>query len=295
MEGETSRTYMFGNDSNLLSILVPLLNQRGIDPSILYAMNGGMNGNNFIWILFLLMFGWGGYGGFGGGFGGFGGQGTGFLSNQLNNDAGRELLLQAIQGNGNALGQLATTLNCDINSVQTAINSVQAAIQNVGSQVGTTGLQVVNAIQAGDAALASQFAQCCCENKLLVTEQGYQAQLRTLEQTNQLGRQADSNTRSITDAISAQTVMISDGFCKIRERELQSKVDSLLADNAVLRSTISENRQTERFLGAINILDHKITELAAKQPQTVPVQWPNLTAVNNTPQGYYGNSGSIWS
>ena len=98
--------------------------------------------------------------------------------------------------------------------------------------------------------------------------------------------------------LAASKLAMNDGFCAIKERELQNKIDSLLADNAVLRSTISENRQTERFLSAFNTLDTKITELAAKQPQTVPVQWPNLTAVNNTPfmGGYYGYGyqGNIW-
>jgi len=158
--------------------------------------------------------------------------------------------------------------------------------------------QIINSIQSGNTALMSKLAECCCENRLLTTQQGYESRIATIEQTNQLGSQADRNTKSVTDAIAAQTVAMNDGFCAIKERELQSKIDSLLADNAVLRSTISENRQTERFLTAFNSLDTKITELAARQPQTVPVVWPNLTAVNNTPLGGgyygYGYQGNIW-
>ena len=297
MEGESSKTYMFGSDKSLISLLIPLLTQRGIDPSILYSMHGGLNGGNFLWILFLLFFcGWGGNGFFGNN--NFGNGGAGFLSNQINNDTGRELLLQALQSNGANLGQLATVLNGNFNAVQGALNNMLSVLQNVGSQVGMSGLQTANAIQAGNAALASQLSQCCCENRLLTTQQGYEAQIRTLEQTNQLGSQADRNTNSVISAINAQTVAMNDGFCAIKEREYQSKIDSLLADNAVLRSTLSENRQTERFLSAFSTLDNKITELAAKQPQTVPVTWPNLTAVNNTPfgGGYYGYGyqGNIW-
>jgi hypothetical protein len=76
--------------------------------------NGGFGNGNWIWVLFLWMM-WGGYGN---GFGGFGGNnGTGFLANQLNNDAGRDLLLQAINGRADALGQLANILNTSVSNV----------------------------------------------------------------------------------------------------------------------------------------------------------------------------------
>jgi len=85
-------------------------NRSSIDPALMVALsqNGGFgNGMNWIWPMFMwMMFPWlfgGGYGGFGGF--GMGGNlmGTGFLSNQLNNDAGRDLLLQAINGRSDAL------------------------------------------------------------------------------------------------------------------------------------------------------------------------------------------------
>lgn len=298
---EDSKTYVFGQDNSLISALMPLLSQRGIDASTLVALmnNGnGFGGNNFLWVIFLFfLMGWGGNG-WGNGFGG--NSGTGFLANQLNNDAGRDLLLQAIQGNGNAIGQLANNLNTSITAVQTAVNSVLSATQSVGAQVGMSGLQVQNAIQSGDAALSRQLCECCCENRLLTTQQGYEAQIRTLEQTNQLGSQADRNTTNILSAIKDQNAMIVDQFCQVKERELQAKIDSLLADNTSLRTAISEGKQTQQLSAAFNALDNKITELAAKQPQTVPVTWPNLTAVNNTPYNYgfnpygYGWGGSSY-
>lgn len=298
---ETSKTYMFGQDNSLLAALIPMFAQRGIDASTLAALmsNGnGFGGNNFLWIIFLFfLMGWGGNG-----FSGFnnGGNGTAFLANQLNNDAGRDLLLQAIQGNGAAISQLATNLNSDVNAVRGAVGSLMSAVQNVGSQVGMTGLQTQNAIQSGDAALSRQLCECCCENRLLTTEQGYQAQIRTLEQTNQLGAQADRNTSSVLSAIKDQNAMIVDQFCQVKERELQNKIDTLLADNTSLRSALAEGRQTQQLTAAFNTLDNKITELAAKQPQTVPIQWPQLTAVNTTPTaGYnigfgYGNGFNPW-
>jgi len=134
--------------------------------------NGGFGGNgNWIWIIFLFfLYGWNRNGFFGNN--GVVGEGT------IASTAEREMLLQAINGNGAAIGNLATTLNCDINSVKDAINAVQSSICSVGNQVGLTGQQVINAIQQGNMSLAQQFAQCCCDNKLLVTQMGYEGQIR---------------------------------------------------------------------------------------------------------------------
>ena len=40
-------------------------------------------------------------------------------------------------------------------------------------------------------------------------------------------------------------------------------------------------------------INAKLVEIESKQPNTVPVTWPQLTAVNTTPYvngGFYGNS-----
>ena len=115
---ETSKTYVFnpegsGNNGGMMSLIAPLLQQRGVDPNVLLAMkgnNGFGNGDGswFIWLLFILCFcGWGGNGF------GFGGRGNGAgLANEINNDYGRSLLMDAIGGNRNALSNLATQLYC---------------------------------------------------------------------------------------------------------------------------------------------------------------------------------------
>ena len=282
-------------------------NNSSIDPNLLLAMNnnGGFGGNNWIWILFLwLIWGNNGWGnnGFGGGFN----NGTGFLANQMNNDTGRELLMNAIQGNREAIGTLSTLLNTEINTVQNGIFTLNNAITSVGTQVGMSGLQIQNAIQSGNAALASQICQCCCENRLAICEQTntLQAQaaanhaadqLAVCQQTNALTTQAERNTRSITDAIAAQSVMINDKFCDLEKRELQDKITALTADNALLRSNANNERQTVLINERFNEIQNQLTSIKATQPNTVPVQWPNLTAVNTTPYvngGFYGSFGN---
>ena len=263
-----------------------------------FGFGNGMNGIVDLFGLAIIasIFGWNN-GGFGGGFGN--GAGAGFISNQLNNDSGRELIMNAINANGeasrSAIQNLATMLGQDYATVNSAVQNVQNSLATLAAQQGMSTLQVINSIQAGNSDLAARFQQCCCENKLLVTEQGYQAQIATLNQTNQLGSQADRNANNLLNAINAQTVAMNDQFCALKEHEMQAKIDSQADTINQLRGQIDNAQQTAQITGYVNSLiaplAAKVTEIADKQPNTVPVQWPNLTAVNNTPYAgsYYGN------
>lgn len=237
---------------------------------------GGWGGGILGFILGILL-GNGGF--FGNGFGGFGGNGGYGLSNQLNNNNNTDLIMNAINGTDADVRLLATTLNADVNEVTNAIHQVQNAIQAVGAQNGMGFLQVTNAIQSGNAAISRQLCECCCENRLLTTQQGYEGRIQTIEQTNQLGSQADRNTRSITDAIGAQTNLITKEFCDLKERELQNKIDSLTADNALLRSNEKITAQTAQIAGMFNILQNEIAAIKAAQPQTITLPYSQYSVV----------------
>lgn len=295
------KTYVFGDttgNNGLLSLLGPLMQQRGIDPSVLLAMRnneGGFGeGGWFIWVIFLFfLMGWGGNG-FGGNRG---------LANEINNDYGRDMLLQAINGNGNAIDQLATTLNCDVNAIQTAINAVQSQIQSVGNQVGMSGQQIINAIQAGNCQLASQLASCCCDVREAITKQGYDNQLATLNQTNVLGSKIDQ-----------QTTLINDKFCQLEMREMQSKIDALREDKSALINQLSQEHQTNAIQAyqaqtiapvnaALTALQREVDSIKCKLPESVSVPYSPVVGVptcvaaqygiNALGYGFYGN-GNYW-
>jgi len=302
--------------------MFPNAGSNSIDPGLLALLNnnGGFGNNgNWIWILFLWMM-WG-YGGWNGN--GFGGNnGTGFLANQLNNDAGRDLLLQAINGRADALGQLAQITNSSVDQVRNTLGQLQLGISQVGSQVGMSGLETINALQLGNANLSRQLCECCCENRLAIANQtsalqstlaSHDAsvrlqlaqneaadQLSVCQQTNQLGSQADRNANIILDAIANQNTLITKEFCDLKERELQNKINTQGDIITQLRGQISNDKQTEAFNAAMRALDDKIDAIAAKQPNTVPVQYPNLVAANVTPfvggynYGFYPQS-NFWN
>ena len=269
---EDTKTYVFGNDSQVPAWLA-MNNGNGL------FGNTGLGGGIVGFILGLL-FGNGGFGNWGG-FGG-GANGAAALGAQATANNNTDLILNAINGTDADVRLLATTLNTDIDSVKEALGVISTGLATVGSQVGMSSLQIVNAIQSGNSALASQLCQCCCENRLLTTQQGYEARIQTIEQTNQLGSQADRNTNSIISAIGAQTVAMNEGFCAIKERELQSKIDSLLSQNTILRGQIDNANQTAAFAAMLAPINAKLVEIESRQPSTVPVVYPNLVVTPAT-------------
>lgn len=313
MDEKTTQVYNFPSDSNsMLPWISSMLKNNGVDAATIAAMqnNGMFGGDNLLALIILFAI-------FGNGFGGFGfGGGRGL--NMLNTDNGVQTIISALNGTNNDIANLSTALGVSTSQVQTGINSVMQSIASVGNQVGLGNAQVINAIQSGNNSISSQLLQCCCENRLAIAEQTnalqsimannhaaatLQAaqieaadQLAVCNQTNALETQATANTTSILNAINAQTVAMNDQFCALKERELQNQINAQSDVITQLRGQISNDKQTETFNAAINALNTKITEIANKQPNTTPVIWPNLSAVNNTPVNYggvYGNG--YWS
>lgn len=243
---------------------------KGIDPAALMAMmnNGGFGGNGgwwWIWII-LIFFCWGGFGN--NGFG-RGSNDASYLASQLNNDANTSCLMQAINGNKDAINSLASTLNCDINSVQTALNTINSGVSQISCDTKLSSCEVINAITSGNANLASQLASCCCTTQRSIdavnnniTKMGYESQLSVCNQTNTLQNtitsgfnalMADNASKfNIVGAkIDAQTQIINDKFCQLEMREMQNKIDALREDKQALQLSASQQAQTANIVNQI--------------------------------------------
>lgn len=243
---------------------------KGMDPAALMAMmnNGGFGGNGgwwWIWII-LIFFCWGGFGN--NGFG-RGSNDASYLASQLNNDANTGCLMQAINGNKDAINSLASTLNCDINSVQTALNTINSGVSQISCDTKLSSCEVINAITSGNANLASQLASCCCTTQRSIdavnnniTKMGYESQLSVCNQTNTLQNaitsgfnalMADNASKfNIVGAkIDAQTQIINDKFCQLEMREMQNKIDALREDKQALQLSASQQAQTANIVNQI--------------------------------------------
>ena len=326
-----SKVFMFpetkSTSGELMGILAPFLQQRGVDPNVLLAMNGrnndgafGGEGGWFMWVIFLFfLMGWGGngWGGFGGNNRGGLSQGGADLAGLINNDNGRELLMSAIQGNGTAISQLASTLNCSVGNIQAAINGVLSSVQSVGNQVGMSGQQVINAIQAGNCQLGNQLAQCCCSIQDAITRQGYENQLATVNQTNTLqtslntiatgqergfssvAYETQRQTCDLQNAIEASTNKIIEGQRAAEMREMQNKIDALRELNSQKDTVINNGQQTAIFsqmiqsattpiATAVATLQGDVNGIKCKLPDTTTIAYSPVVGVPSCVAAQFG-------
>lgn len=291
-----SKTYVFGNEGStsnngMLGLLAPLLQKQGVDPNVLLAMKGnngfGGEGGWFMWVIFLFfLMGWGGNG-----WGGFGNNGRGGLANEINNDYGRGLLMDAIGGNRNALSNLATQLNCTEGQIQSAISALTSQVQSVGNQVGMSGMQTINALQQGNMQIAQQIANCCCETNNNITTQGYESKLAICQQTHAINDNANANALMLRDTNQSNHLALMGKLDQMQTQAMQDKLDALREKNSALVAQISNEHQTQALQAyqaqiitpvnaALAALQAEIAGIKCKLPNTVSVPYPQLKTYN---------------
>lgn len=282
-----NRTWVFGNDGNGY--------QNGFDPNFLIgAMMGGGGfggwGGGNMWLPFLLFALWGNNGwgnGFGGGFGNA--NGFDFISNQLNNTAGRDLIMQAIQGNNTAIDQLASALNCTAGELRNALSSINTQICNLGNQVGMSTLQIIQAINSGNSDLQRQLADCCCKTQSAILESNYLTE-RGFCNTNQtlakgfsdIGYAFRDQTCNLEKAGSANTAAIIAKLDAIedsrKDRELAEK------DRVIATLTARSERQAE-----LQPIYTALQEIQCNQPEVKKISCPTqYVPINNAINATYG-------
>ena len=189
---------------------------------------GGFCGDGSWWILllFILL----GNGGWGNGFGGFGG--------------GNELYPWMNQANLTSDGFQNQLMNDNITSIRDGVHGLSTQLCNCCSDVqmslangfagveqGANARQIANMNQAfgaqtammqGFNGLQSQFADCCCENRLGLADLKY-----TVATENCADRtQSMQNTRDIIDSQSRGTQAILDKLCQLELDGVKAQVEA---------------------------------------------------------------------
>jgi cellobiose-specific phosphotransferase system component IIA len=271
--------------------------------------NYGMNGIADLFGLAIIasMFGWNG-GGFG--YGGFGGNNgaAGYLANQINNDSGRELIMNAITNQGEAsrtaIQTLSTMLGQDFNLVNSAVQNVQNALQSIALQQAVSVPQIINSIQSGDANIISTFQKCCCDQQLATCQQTNTLQNAINGVGNQVQAKAAADqlamcqqTYNLTDTMNRNFLALDNKIDALESNRKDREITSLTAQVAQLQSqnfTAGVVQQAVApIVSQLNSITNEVDDIKCKLPSTVNVQYPNLVAMNATPYvsgGFYGQN-----
>ena len=272
-----TKVYQFGETgSGTLNSLLPLLQQRGIDPAYIAGLannnNGGFFGGN-AWegiialIIVAAIFGNNGNGGI------FGNNGNVGAST-----AEREMLMSAIQRNGTDIAQLAHSIGCSDNAIKDAIGQVSTQICNLAGQNGLSFQQVINSIQAGNSSIVNQLCQCCCDLKgsikdvAIGQERGFSS----------VSYETQRQTCDIEKAISQSTAEIMAGQRAAEMRALTDKIDALREKNAQQAVMLNNAQQTSQFAAMLAPIQSDLAELKCNQLPVKKIACPEQYIPLNT-------------
>ena len=152
------------------------------------------------------------------------------LRNQMADNQNSNLLMGAIQGNGNDLKMLASNLNCDFNALQTSICGIQAGIQQLGGQVGFSAERVINAISQGNLQMTIALKDCCCQTQQNIIKMGYDNQLGQKDIVNQMQQGFSYTNTGIERAASNLGFQMQQDKCDViraGENNTQRIIDTL--------------------------------------------------------------------
>lgn len=251
-------------------------------------------------------------------FGGGGNNAAAALGAQATANNNTDLLMNAITNQGErqheAVQTLSTMLGQDFNLVNSAVQTIQTSLATIAANQGMNTMQVINSIQAGNTSLQNQLCQCCCDMRQLVTEQGYQGQIRTLEQTNALSNGINSvnenitanraaqqlsdcqQTYALTDTMNRNFLALDNKLDAMESGRKDREITALTAKVAQLESqnftTGVIGQAVAPINGALNALAREVDDIKCKLPETVNVPYPQLQVVNTAPYvsgGFYPN------
>lgn len=137
------------------------------------------------------------------------------IRSQMQDNQNSNLLMDAIKGNATAIGQLASNLNCDFNTLNSAICDVRGGIDRLSGQVGFSAERVINAVNMGDCNIIQALKDCCCQTQQSILKMGYEQQLATCHQTNELRNGQRDLGQAITQGFSQTAFQAQQDKCEI--------------------------------------------------------------------------------
>lgn len=182
-----------GRSNDLATAMAFASKNNGSDPIATAAMmNGGMNGwmnNPFVYLVWMMFANrmWGNDG-----LNGQNAQNVELqnqiqsLRSQMADNQNSNLIMDAVKGNGCAINQLASNLNCDFNTLNGAICDVRQGVALLAGKSDANAEKVINSIVNGNLQMTMALKDCCCQTQQNIIRMGYENQLGQKDIVNQM-------------------------------------------------------------------------------------------------------------
>ena len=234
------------------------------------------------------------------------------LSDQMNDNHTSDLIMSAIQGNNNAIQEVATRLGCDLNAIASAVQSVRSDINAVGSQLGFSSERIINAVNQGNCGVIQALKDCCCETQKSILTQNYENRIalgdatRSIKDTvNYVGLEVEKGFSDTSYQTQAQTCALQNTIRDVnttntnaiiakldamQNQSLLDKIDSLREKNSEQAVIINNAQQSAAFsqmlnsytapiASAVNTLQTELASVKCRLPETVTLPYSCATAV----------------
>lgn len=234
-----------------------------LDPNMLVSAlankdNDGLGGSNgLLWIFLLILF-WGGGTGFGnrGGDAAVEGQVEAAIAKAEARGLSDTAVLNAIQGNKEAVAQIANTLGIQFEAVRSTLASMTNGICELGYKLGQDTASLMSAISGGNASLSRQLADCCCATQRSMDSIKYDLATGFCQINTNIDKSTFHLERYIDKKFEQAQFENRAGFQGIRDYLVGEKIATLQSDLQAAQLVLQNNAQTQAIM---NYIDSKCT------------------------------------
>lgn len=275
----TEKVYCYDHPSaynNHDALAIAAMSKKDTDPmTMMAAMNGGMGNqwnNPFIYLVWMMfaqrMWGndWNN------------GQNTQnaelqnqiqSLRSQIADNQNSNMIMDAIKGNGVALNQLASNLNCDFNALNGAICDVRQGIAVLAGKSDSNAERVINSVVNGNLQMTMALKDCCCQTQQNIIKMGYENQLgqKDIQYSTQKG--FCDLTSSMQRGFDYTNTGIERGFSNVAYETQRQTCDIINANNANTQRIIDTLHSHWQDETALKLQDAKFEISQLKQNQFI--------------------------
>lgn len=275
----TEKVYCYDHPSaynNHDALAIAAMNKKDTDPmAMMAAMNGGMGNqwnNPFIYLVWMMfaqrMWGndWNN---------GQNAQNVELqsqiqsLRSQIADNQNSNMIMDAIKGNGTALSQLASNLNCDFNALNGAICDVRQGISVLAGKSDSNAERVINSVVNGNLQMTMALKDCCCQTQQNIIKMGYENQLgqKDIQYSTQKG--FCDLTSSMQRGFDYTNTGLERGFSNVAYETQRQTCDIINAGNANTQRIIDTLNCHWRDEQARQISDLKFENSQLRQNQFI--------------------------